>query len=315
MASSRSKLSPVLSSKKSAPPEALSFKFNPSNFQAASTYASSTQPAVPARAHQETNVPQQVNSMSEKEEALVEALQASQAANEALEAVVKMQAEAMEKVLQENKKLWLQAKVAHTAAQASKTRTRPSTCEASTEILPDEAKSFYPGGAPDAAELTLSVCNSVPEVDVPPTDAPQASPRIQPPSVPTPRDAPRSEPQFGGPLPAGPLPEKANGSPNVKSSDVAEAFRLGWLAGVKSNSLAAKRSPESTRSDDSQPSDPESFIVSSSKSESSGSERGSESPPGPSDKIPALPKMMPPPPPPMLSAPPQDTRLHLEQLG
>lgn len=270
------------------------------------------------------------NQVSAREEALVEALQASQAANEALEAVIKMQVEAMEKVLLENKKLWQQAQ----AAQSLKVCTQPlsiSTSEASTEILPDESKSFSSAVALDAAVQTLSERTSVPKHIAPAVHEPQASPRIQPPVVPpTPMlanqtqipgqlSSPRmTEPQLGSPL-----PENVDGLAHMMDQQkigqaspyVAEAFRLGWLAGVKSNSLAANRSPSSTRSDDSHPSDPGSYVMCSSKSESSGSERGSESPPGPSDKIPALPKMMAPPPPPILSSPPPDAMLHLEQLG
>lgn len=267
------------------------------------------------------------NQVSAREEALVEALQASQAANEALEAVIKMQVEAMEKVLLENKKLWQQAQ----AAQSLKICTQPRTSEASTEILPDESKSFYSAGSLDAAVQTLSERTSVPKHIAPAVHEPQASPRIQPPLVPpTPRLASQtqipgqlSSPRMTEPQLESPLPENVDGLAHMMDQQkigqaspyVAEAFRLGWLAGVKSNSLAANRSPSSTRSDDSHPSDPGSYVMCSSKSESSGSERGSESPPGPSDKIPALPKMMAPPPPPILSSPPPDAMLHLEQLG
>lgn len=256
------------------------------------------------------------NQVSAREEALVEALQASQAANEALEAVIKMQVEAMEKVLLENKKLWQQAQ----AAQSLKVCTQPRTSEASTEILPDESKSFYSAGALDAAVQTLSERTSVPKHIAPAVHEPQASPRIQPPVVPpTPRLASQtqipgqlSSPRMTEPQLGSPLPENVDGLAHMMDQQkigqaspyVAEAFRLGWLAGVKSNTMAANRSPSSTRSDESPPSDPGSFVNVSASSEESGSDSGSATPKL-GGVLPPLPALL----------PPQTPVLDIEQLG
>lgn len=266
----------------------------------------------------------------------MEALTASQAANDALEGVVKMQQEAIQSLLAENKKLWLQAQ----QALASKAPKKPTMCEACTEILPEEGKLLCAAGNQDASAQTDYEVPKIPKVEMPLAEAPLPSPRIQPPAVPpTPRrlshgqvplsspriqpvaaplPTPRTQPLVGSPTPENvkglaPTPENVNGTAdlNIANSSpyVAEAFRLGWLAGVKSNSLAANRAPSSTRSDDSPPSDPGSFIMGDSQGSTSGSEAGS---PAPGDKLPALPTMMPPPPPPTLFAPPA---VYLDQLG
>lgn len=243
-----------------------------------------------------------------KEDALVDALQASQAANQALEQVIKLQARAIEEMLRENKKLCQQAKEAHLKAGAM-----PVMCEASTQILPEEAALFTLVSTQDASVQILEEDRGVTTVQtVPDLQQPQGSPRIQPPVVPpTPRRASKNiakgEPRIQAPS-AENMKDMEKISQANASPYVAEAFRLGWLAGVKSNSLAANKSPSSTRSDDSQPSDPGSFVVGSRGSESCDS-RGSESPPGPNDKLPLLP----PPPPPMLLVPPPE--IPFAQLG
>lgn len=218
-----------------------------------------------------------LNPPSAQDEALVEALQASQAANEALEAVIRMQAEALENILRQNKKLCQQLNEAHPEAHP-----KPVMCEVSTQVLPEEA-----------AENTATPVRPRKRSQ---SQVPNGSPTVQAPS-----DLNIDKVAHD------------NASPYV-----AEAFRLGWLAGVKSNSLAATKSPSSTRSDHSQPSDPGSLpsdqgsyvMGSRCSSESSNvNSPGSESPPGPSDKLPLLP---PPEPPSLLVPPPQ---VHLEQLG
>jgi hypothetical protein len=251
---------------------------------------------------------QVVNAPSKKEEALIEALQASTSANEALEAVIKLQARAIEQMMEENRKLVQQAHEAHRTKHAKST-----TCDAFTEVAPFSSlistETQTGGEAADVSTVEAAV------------DVPQSSPRIQPPAVPpTPRKMSKSHDSKGNPIVAPPSQERvdmeklsqANASPFV-----AEAFRLGWLAGVKSNSMAANKSPSSTRSDDSQPSDPGSagsYIVGSRGSES-GDSRGSLSPPGPNDKLPALPTLMPPPPPPVLLAAPEIPFEQLAQRG
>eukprot|EP00746_Dinoflagellata_sp_MGD_P162049 gnl/MRDRNA2_/MRDRNA2_89440_c0_seq1.p1 gnl/MRDRNA2_/MRDRNA2_89440_c0~~gnl/MRDRNA2_/MRDRNA2_89440_c0_seq1.p1 ORF type:complete len:300 (-),score=74.51 gnl/MRDRNA2_/MRDRNA2_89440_c0_seq1:26-925(-) len=256
-----------------------------------------------------------------KEESLIDALQASQAANEALEAVIKLQARAIEQMMEENKKLVQQAKDANgkckeakeakeaLSKQAKEALSKPATCEASTETVADEAALF--SMKMHTLEKQVTTVQTAPDV-------PQSSPRIQPPVVPpTPRRVSKSQIEASSELSVDKL-TKVNASDYSNASPyVAEAFRLGWLAGVKSNAIAKSKSPSSTRSDDSDPSDPGSFVVGSSKSdsgESRGSDsRGSESPPGPAEKLPALPTMMPLPPPPALLAPPPE--IPFEQLG
>lgn len=262
-----------------------------------------------------TQVP---DAVTKKEESLIDALQASQAANEALEAVIKLQARAIEQMMEENKKLCQQAKIAHLPTQP-----KPVMCEASTEILADELCMIQ---TLDISVQTTEAGKQATTAQTAP-DAPQSSPRIQPPVVPpTPRRMSKSHEPKGIPRVEAPSElSKEKMSQANASENVAEAFRLGWLAGVKSNSMAASKSPCSTRSDDSQPSDPGSFVVGSNKSDSGDSRGsdsrvvtpvsvtpGSESPPL-CNKLPALPTMMPPPPPPALLAPPSG--IPFEQLG
>jgi len=267
---------------------------------------------------------------SKREEALVEALQASQAANDALEAVVKMQAEALANVYKENKRLWKHAQESEQTASLKMPMpcARPRMCEAPTEILPEEAKFILVGCAVDAEVQTFfedKVPDSPPASPITPTAAPQASPRIAFPTAPlsSPREA------APAPLPTPRIQEPSrpeNTTPKVEglaelnignaSPFVAEAFRLGWLAGVKSNNLAANRSPSSTRSDDSPPSDPGSYVMGSIGDISSGSNSGSESPPE-CNRYPT--PMMPPPPPPKLLPPPPPAAFSIpaqyDQLG
>jgi hypothetical protein len=258
-------------------------------------------------------------SRGENEAALVDALKASQAAMEALEVVVKMQAETIAKLALENKQL--------KKAQSLKVVT-PKMSDASTEILPGEAKRLFESMLRDKAVQTTSESDK---------EAPQASPRIQPPVVPpTPRSSqgqvPLGSPRVQVPAPTPspriqpPVAESIEGiqqsvmdlNVSTASPYVAEAFRLGWLAGVKSNTMAANRSPSSTRSDESNPSDPGSCIVASTPSDISdaGSNDGSTSPQvagvEPQGALPPLPAMLPPPPPPVLFSPPQ---AWIQQLG
>lgn len=256
-----------------------------------------------------------------KEEALIDALQASTAANEALEAVIKLQARAIEEMMQENKRLVQQAKQAHL-----KNHEKPVMCEGSTQVLAEEAAMFSLSSTLDTSVQTGPEGNDVSTVQaaldvlhpVPRTamseddDLPRFGLRIQPPAVPpTPRKVSKTHTPKGSPRVAAPSSIEIS---KANAEAQAEAFRLGWLAGVKSNSMAANKSPSSTRSDDSQPSDPGSYVVGSRGSES-GDSRGSLSPPGPNDKLPALPTLMPPPPPPALMAPPEIPFEQLAQLG
>jgi len=238
--------------------------------------------------------------------ALVDALKASQTANDALEAVVKMQAEAMEKIMLERQKErehLRQLMRKYKSLQVS----MPKMSEAPTEIV------------------DVAVQTSLQTVSEEDKEASQPQPKIQPPVAPAPSlsqgqaplgskledSAPPTNPRIQPPV-ATPTPENVEGTQQIivdmdmanASPHVAEAFRLGWLAGVKSNTMAANRSPSSTRSDESPPSDPGSFVNVSASSEESGSDSGSATPQK-GGVLPPLPALL----------PPQTPVLDIEQLG